>query len=376
MKTHTHQWQYNAPIPTAPEKNCPPLEEQPKHLQDIVKHFQTLFEQRPIWTRRALHNCLPDGDSVFTARYALAYVAFTVRSGPWRDALVKYGVDPRSDRKYRIYQTVLLQLFSRDTPGNRNSESKGFGRTWIRGDDRESHIFDGKKPIPKDGKVWQFCDLDDEQIKPLVNIPDLYLRPECESRYFGWYASGTLAKIRIILKAKVDSLLKGNVLDPKKLEMFLKLPDEYDPNSTNRFNAGFMPSGLDRSLYEWATAYRNICTTPVGTVPTYGAQGKGRLSLTKPTARPSYLDPDDPDGSIGVETEVNEEDQVDESMEGDQEGDDPNIVNEYAEPAEDEDDEEDDNDEEEDEEQVEQDDVDMNDDEAATPPVDDIDGNE
>lgn len=294
VKTYTHQCKDNdLEYPTSPPAECPDISQQPATVQRLYEVIRDLFEERPIWTRRALINRLPDDAPVFFARYAIAYVAFAIRSGPWRDALCKFGVDPRKDPAYRKYQTVLLQLIS-----SRDKETlKEFARIWHRSRDKQSHIFDGTR-LPSDGKVWQLCDLEDPQLKPLVDIPDIYVRSQCETRYFGWYPNGTSSKIRVALKAKVDSLTDAEPLDESALARFLQLPDVWDGETRFENNitdddpvAGYLPKGAGKKELEWASAYRALCRTREGTIPLSGASGKGRLSKSKPVTRPSFVDP-------------------------------------------------------------------------------------
>lgn len=268
-KIYTYQVQWDLeeyPARIMPE--CPPLNTQSDSFQELVSQIQTLFDQRPIWTRRAISNNLPSTAPFFLIRYAVAYVAYAVRSGPWRDAYVKLGVDPRIDPQYRFYQTILIQLSPRETPRGKKDFESGkvpVSRTWTRSTDPTSHIFNGIKPAPEDGKVWQLCDLHDPQLQSLVNVPLIHVRATCESRYFGWYANGTNAKLRVVLKAKVDALASGNPLRPEALERFLRLPESLDTHSKPRPNelkedltAGYLASNSTKQELEWAAVYSTL----------------------------------------------------------------------------------------------------------------------
>jgi general transcription factor 3C polypeptide 5 (transcription factor C subunit 1) len=253
-----------------------------------------LFEQRPIWTRRALLNQFPDDAPFYAARYLIAYVAYAIRSGPWRDTFCKFGVDPRTDRSYRKYQSVLIQLVPRDR--DKTDANEEYARSWARSKDKTSHIFTGQHAIPPDGKIWQLCDLADPFLRSLVDVPDIYIRPQCETRYFGWYNNGTIAKIRVILKAKVDALSSGESVDETALAKFSNLPDCWDSTEGAATNdqtldpvTAYLPKDAGKKELEWASAYRSICRTVAGAVPQSGGSGKGRLSKTKPTMRSSFI---------------------------------------------------------------------------------------
>ncbi|EXJ91621.1 hypothetical protein A1O3_00171 [Capronia epimyces CBS 606.96] len=285
--------------PDAPHPSCVPLSQLPEPHQRVYNIMKDLFEERPIWTRRALLNHFPDDSPMFLARHLLAYVAFAIRSGPWRDTLCKLGVDPRTDRSYRKYQSILIQLVPRHREQAENRDD--FSRVWVRSKDKMSHTFTGKQNIPPDGKVWQLCDLQDPQLKRLIDVPDIYIRHECERRYFGWYQNGTIAKLRIALKAKVDALVGGEPVDEAALERFLRLPERFDASEATKTNepssdpvAGYLPNDASKKELEWASAFRALCRTLQGSLPAAGGSGKGRLSKTKPSTRPSFIDAEEP----------------------------------------------------------------------------------
>lgn len=262
-KIYSYQVQWDTPeYPSAPMPGIPPLAEQSNTFKTTVAAIDVLFQERPIWTRRALLNRLESHLSSFNVvRFCIAYVAYAVRSGPWRDAYIRLGVDPRTDPKYRYYQSIMLQLVPKNNQGalapaatarkphgetDKDNEPAAEGlnttvrrpskdtvlenrhtyaRFWARSNDPTSHIFDGVSPLPPDGKVWQLCDITDPQLAALRDVSKVYIRAVCENRYFGWYPNGTAAKIRVALKAKADALQSGKSLDPSLLEEFLQLPE-------------------------------------------------------------------------------------------------------------------------------------------------------
>ncbi|KAL6251705.1 tau 95 subunit of transcription factor TFIIIC [Rhinocladiella similis] len=322
QRLYTYQCQWDdEKFPDQPNPECPPLQNYPESHIQLYGLIQRLFDQRPLWTRRALINQFPEDAPIFAARYIISYVAYAIRSGPWRDTFCKLGLDPRKDRSYRKYQTVMMQLLH---------SGEGFDRSWARSKDKSSHIFTGTPPYPTDGKLWQLCDLEDPDLKSLVNTPEINLRHECELRYFGWYSNGTMAKIRIALKAKSDALINHESLDPTAMQNFLTLPDYWegmgmaDSSDQIRTSMGFLGKNASKKELEWAAAYRSLCRTIAGSVPTSGGSGKGRLSKSKPATTSSYLEagqtplseePHIPQGY--EEPEDDDEDDLEEGQEGD-----------------------------------------------------------
>ena len=385
-KLFCHQMQWDSPeYPSTTMDGLQPLDQQSRTFQKTVTALQALFDQRPIWTRRALLNSLESELSSFNVvRFCLPYVSYALRSGPWRDAYVRLGVDPRADPQYRIYQTIMLQLkpkmmskglaplkggreysermqkstaksnathadpdtpATQDTPSVRSKEKleeyqHTYARFWSRSNDPTSHIFDGVSPLPPDGKVWQLCDMTDPQLAALREISEQYIRKECERRYFGWYANGTNAKMRVALKAKVDALMDGTPLDASALELFLKLPEEVglgpyettrpdqltpsppgslgdsrarnrseDPLAavvagqnaetdveqgarvlpkSNESTSVYLGDNPTRQQLDWAALYRSFARTLPGEKPGSGGTGYGRVVKPRPKVRKSH----------------------------------------------------------------------------------------
>ena len=168
-------------VPAAPSPDLPAIETLEPVLQRLIAAAQTLMQERPIFTRRALVNCIPGNEWATTgansAKLIYQYVGYMFSSGPWRDAVVRYGVDPRKDPSFRIYQTMMFML------ENEPKDNRGrYSRTKPDSDrneqvvNKESHLFDGTN-VNKDGKVWQVCDITDPLMKSLLSTTNL--RKEC-----------------------------------------------------------------------------------------------------------------------------------------------------------------------------------------------------
>ena len=177
------------PVPSGPvEEEMVPLSSQDATIKSYVRRINELLDERPIWTRRSLLNKMADHpDFGNVAKVVYQYTGYMFRSGPWRDAVIKFGVDPRSDPKYRIYQTLTFQL---GEIGQANKPRRKT-RTGMRGGSYPSserrpkkrgerkHIFDGNS-VGTDGKTWQVCDITDPLLKALLNTDKV--RTECHVR--------------------------------------------------------------------------------------------------------------------------------------------------------------------------------------------------
>ncbi|KAG8422692.1 tau 95 subunit of transcription factor TFIIIC [Metarhizium acridum] len=78
---------------------------------EVLAQLEDAFHHRPLWTRRSLLNHLRGKlQSWNELKKYLNYAAYQFKGGPWRDSVVPYGTDPRTDPKYRIYQTLMFKL--------------------------------------------------------------------------------------------------------------------------------------------------------------------------------------------------------------------------------------------------------------------------
>lgn len=214
-------------VPQAPSPDLPAIETLTAPMQRLVNTALNMMQDRPIFTRRALYNCMPGNDwdvvGQNSAKSIYQYAGYMFSSGPWRDALVRYGVDPRTDPSLRIYQTMIFMLntepkdnrarYGRTKPDRTKSEQVSR---------KESHLFDGVT-VSKDGKIWQVCDISEPFLKNLLSTANL--RKEChvsaliplpvvaltqfQNERDGWYHNGTWAKAKIIMKAKIAAILDG-----------------------------------------------------------------------------------------------------------------------------------------------------------------------
>lgn len=237
------------PVPDAPSR--PPDATDPQ-MAAVVAELRRAMAERPLWTRRSLTNRImsatPFSDNLI--KTAIPYVAYQFKAGPWRDAMIPYGLDPRSDPKYRIYQTLSFKTRRADTgvahqpwASLRRAEAAAARRAAERvsiaplpaapdngeADDtppdqqhRNTHIFDGQS-FYTDGKVWQVCDITD----PLLG--DLFaraaVRPSCDDAGSGWFHRGLWAKARAVMKCKMLAITFGRVIADAEFAATLAMDD-------------------------------------------------------------------------------------------------------------------------------------------------------
>ncbi|KAK3370194.1 RNA polymerase III transcription factor IIIC subunit-domain-containing protein [Podospora didyma] len=222
------------PVPSGPRRQ--PNMNDPQ-VAMIMTEMRAAMEERPIWTRRSMWNRLgskfeelPKSGSL--VRHCLQYAGYQFKGGPWRDALIKYGLDPRSDPKYRIYQTLIFKLHKtrigtvgRSWQSVRRNEVgvTNFGKYWLEiGDDpaaRDTHIFNGQA-FSTDGKVWQVCDITDPLLANLFAKAEV--RTDCDVEISGFYHRVLWSVAKAIMKCKMLAIRFERNLTNEDFKMTLE----------------------------------------------------------------------------------------------------------------------------------------------------------
>ncbi len=212
------------PVPTGPQKMH---DETHESLNDLVGKVREAMDERPIWTRRGLMNHLGGKFLESQLRIAIQIVGYQFKGGPWRDAIIRYGIDPRSDPKYRMYQTLSFKLV-KNKVGQMNVSWQTIRKGQMsayseknRDRNYNSHLWDGEG-YTTDGKFWQLCDITDPFLTEMIRQAPV--RPECDFDYSGWFYKGFWAKIKLFMKAKMLAIKYGRVgsdNDPVQKEGFI-----------------------------------------------------------------------------------------------------------------------------------------------------------
>ncbi|CBF73674.1 hypothetical protein AN7997.2 [Aspergillus nidulans FGSC A4] len=296
-KVLTHLVPYDIEVvPAAPRADLPAIDTLDPVLRETINIVLSLFATRPAWSRRALRNNLTSLEQRYALRHAVPYAGYIFRSGPWRDAIIAFGHDPRKDPSSRIYQTTMFRILpgtsetARDRDPRDRDSSGGRRHTLLPrpnemtinpevATSKTSHLFTGQPPLPLDGRMWMFCDITDPLLQGILNPPNDsgtdqpppgFLRDECDIATDGWYGNGTMAKMKTIMRHKILAMYEGRT--PAKDEEYapiLSFPDHASPETGLR---GFwldpefatsMATALAtevRSMIKAAPAWREMAT--------------------------------------------------------------------------------------------------------------------
>ena len=224
------------PVPSKPRREPDMSDPQ---VAAIITEMRLAMEERPIWTRRSMWNRLgvkfaelPKNGGL--VRHCLQYAGYQFKGGPWRDALIKYGLDPRMDPKYRIYQTLIFKLHKtrlgtvgRSWQAVRRKEIgvSNFGKAWQElGDGGEgmlrTHMFNGEA-YSTDGKVWQVCDITDPLLARL--FANAEVRSECDVEISGFYHRVLWSVAKAIMKCKMTAIRFGRTVTDEDFSAALEV---------------------------------------------------------------------------------------------------------------------------------------------------------
>jgi general transcription factor 3C polypeptide 5 (transcription factor C subunit 1) len=204
---------------------------QDRGVREVIAKLTEALNERPVWTRRALGNRIGHEKLPVSILKALHHVVYQFKGGPFRDAVIKYGIDPRTDKKYRNYQTVFFQIYEEEGKGSLKQwkdvrTNVPLSKNFIR-EDPTTHIFDGKT-LALDGKIWQLCDITDPLLVRLIKTSTL--RDEYEPKSDGYFSNGAWAKIHAIMRIKLIAIRANATLTESDLEDAINVPDVHDDN--------------------------------------------------------------------------------------------------------------------------------------------------
>lgn len=206
-------------------------------MVEVIAQLEEAFAFRPVWTRRSLLNHLAGKLRNWNElKKYLNYAAYQFKGGPWRDGVVPYGIDPRTDPKYRIYQTLMFKLpkqkRARKDQTWQSLRRAQMGRTKEFVEELSaSHTFDGET-YHTDGKVWQVCDITDPLLRELLDNAEV--RPTWDVSS-GWYHGGLWAKVKAIMKTKLVAIQFGRQLTKEDFAPTLQCGDQTPVRSTSTF---------------------------------------------------------------------------------------------------------------------------------------------
>lgn len=233
-------------VPTKPKPTLQPQSSLTPYLQTLVAQIKGLLKERPIITRHRLYNKL-GWDKRTRLRQAAVYCGYFFESGPWREALIAWGVDPRKDPAYRKYQTVSFMSYKKRGTARHHEDFDRHVHVLSRMTAEQlehQHTFDGVH-ASETGNTFQFCDITDPLLAKMLATDNI--RETCAPTFQGWYHVGTWAKVTVILKDKMNTIIGGEVPDDALYQRVCQWPELWDDKE---IYSGYRDEINDREMHE------------------------------------------------------------------------------------------------------------------------------
>jgi len=160
--------------------------------EKTITAIQSLFASKPVWQRSALESELAKKISISSWRFAhvIRKCAYLFLDGPWRNAYVRFGYDPRVHAESRIWQMIDFRV------------------------PRVPRAAGGIQTIPSEeggarSQLIQLSEVDDIVIRNILRKP-----PSCETAdpQTGWLTADDIKTIRNqlkIIKAATSGFVRG-----------------------------------------------------------------------------------------------------------------------------------------------------------------------
>ncbi|KAF2731897.1 hypothetical protein EJ04DRAFT_497877 [Polyplosphaeria fusca] len=214
-------------VPEGPKSHLPPESVLPPALQEIAWRIRAELAKRPIITRHLLYNII-GWNQMDRIREAAVYCGYFFESGPWRETLIQFGLDPRTDPKYRHYQTISFLSYLKTGSARHLTRWDAHIRSQaekLPGELKHEHLFDGVH-VSTTGNLYQFCDITDPVVRKILDTKDI--RTTCAPTFAGWYHAGTWAKATVIMKDRMNTILGGESPNDALYQRLSTWPELWD----------------------------------------------------------------------------------------------------------------------------------------------------
>ncbi|CAL1186940.1 unnamed protein product [Candida parapsilosis] len=180
-----------------------------------------MFTIKPIWIRRQLYDIIPD-ELNKSLKFALPYVSYIYKSGPWRFCNIKIGVDPRTDPSFWRYQNEYFRVLGVRN-SSQDSSKKVVPKTLEHApfpiEISQNLLFDGVN-LPS-AVTYQIGDILDLDITSIIenhskSMGKDFVRDSLDTSD-GWINKTTMNLIRRIMRYKLQQLVKEEPIDQSKI---------------------------------------------------------------------------------------------------------------------------------------------------------------
>lgn len=146
-------------VPSAALSEWKAEEAMKPRVRDLILSIRSMMEQQPVLTKRQLYHRLQPRKHT-ELRNAMKHCGYQFSSGPWRDAVIRYGHDPRKYPADRQWQTLSFNK-GKSEPAARLSEDGGTPATPAN--------FDGLQ-LPQGSRTYQVCEVTDPLLRGILDL--------------------------------------------------------------------------------------------------------------------------------------------------------------------------------------------------------------
>lgn len=190
-------------------------------LVKCIEWCKEMFTIKPIWIRRQLYDIIPD-ELNKSLKFALPYVSYIYKSGPWRFCNIKIGVDPCTDPSFWRYQNEYFRVLGVRN-SSQDSSKKVVPKTLEHApfpiEISQNLLFDGVNlPSAVTYQIGDILDLDITSIieNHLKSMGKDFVRDSLDT-LDGWINKTTMNLIRRIMRYKLQQLVKEEPIDQSKI---------------------------------------------------------------------------------------------------------------------------------------------------------------
>lgn len=190
-------------------------------LVKCIEWCKEMFTIKPIWIRRQLYDIIPD-ELNKSLKFALPYVSYIYKSGPWRFCNIKIGVDPRTDPSFWRYQNEYFRVLGVRNSSQDSSKKvvpKTLEHAPLPIEISQNLLFDGVNlPSAVTYQIGDILDLDITSIieNHLKSMGKDFVRDSLDT-LDGWINKTTMNLIRRIMRYKLQQLVKEEPIDQSKI---------------------------------------------------------------------------------------------------------------------------------------------------------------
>lgn len=198
-------------------------------LVECIEWLQGVFKVKPIWLRKHLEDVVP-ADLRRVLKQALPYVTYIYKSGPWRFCNVKFGVDPRADNKFWVYQSEYFRIpglhfgvgevSDRIVPPTVESAVKNTEFSAKNKDFAVSlHLLFTGTRLPHT-VTYQVGDIIDSDVVQFLQAEKGFFR-EAPDFQDGWINRQSIETVRRLIRYKLSRMVKEEPIEASKIDKII-----------------------------------------------------------------------------------------------------------------------------------------------------------